>query len=319
MAECAFFEDHELFFSITDKKGVIKSFNQVFVRVSEFKESELINKPHNIIRHPDMPKVVFKVLWDFIQDGRSIAAIVKNKSKSGKYYWVLAMAFPIAEGYLSIRLKPSDEICTLLEGLYGTLKSKEIGHSNLPEVQEILGKTLVTLGFKDYQDFMENLLFQELTKRDARLKEKGMDLTSVMSAADGSSSSLITEIKDSFDLMVGIETMLNNFSEQVKNIFAESRKVKFLTTNMSISTERLKEQGAVLSIISIKFGDISNEIRQGVTKINNQFSKFREILSRTIDSSDMFEYFYDDLVTNLLSVFTITYPKCIRAIKKVVL
>ena len=127
---------------------------------------------------------------------------------------------------------------------------------------------------------MENLLFQELLNRDVRLKEKGVDLTNMMADDSNSSSALIKEIKDGFDLMIGIEKMIDSFSSQVKIIFTESRKVKFLTTNMSISTERLKDQGAVLSVISIKFGDISNEIRQGVTKVNNQFSKFREILSQ---------------------------------------
>jgi aerotaxis receptor len=80
------FHISELFFSKTDKRGVIKSGNNVFVRVSEFDEVDLLEKPHNIIRHPDMPRTVFKLLWDTIQGGNPIGAYVKNKSKSGAYY-----------------------------------------------------------------------------------------------------------------------------------------------------------------------------------------------------------------------------------------
>ena len=75
--------------SKTDPKGIIEYGNEYFVEISGYRESELVGKPHNIIRHPDMPKVVFKLLWDRIQNRKNIFAIVKNLSKSGRYYWVI--------------------------------------------------------------------------------------------------------------------------------------------------------------------------------------------------------------------------------------
>jgi hypothetical protein len=75
--------------SKTDAKGIIEYGNEYFVEISGYKESELVGKPHNIIRHPDMPKVVFKLMWDRIQQQKNIFALVKNLSKSGRYYWVL--------------------------------------------------------------------------------------------------------------------------------------------------------------------------------------------------------------------------------------
>lgn len=101
------FKLDELFFSKTDKKGHIQASNSVFIRVSEFLEEELLYRPHNIVRHQDMPKTVFKPLWSFLLGDKAIAAYVKNKSKSGKHYWVFAMAFPMKDGFLSIRLKPT--------------------------------------------------------------------------------------------------------------------------------------------------------------------------------------------------------------------
>lgn len=75
--------------SKTDEKGVITYGNDYFVEISGYTEAELIGKPHNLIRHPDMPKVVFKLLWDRIQSGQQIMALVKNLAKDGRYYWVV--------------------------------------------------------------------------------------------------------------------------------------------------------------------------------------------------------------------------------------
>ncbi|MDK2773052.1 MAG: PAS domain-containing protein, partial [Flavobacterium sp.] len=75
--------------SKTDKFGTIEYANDVFVDVCGYEDYELDGKPHNIIRHPDMPKVVFKVLWDNLKQGNNFHAIVKNLAKSGRYYWVV--------------------------------------------------------------------------------------------------------------------------------------------------------------------------------------------------------------------------------------
>lgn len=75
--------------SKTDPKGIIEYGNDYFVEISGYSEAELIGKPHNIIRHPDMPKVVFKMMWDRINRGKNIMAVVKNLAKDGSYYWVV--------------------------------------------------------------------------------------------------------------------------------------------------------------------------------------------------------------------------------------
>ena len=75
--------------SKTDAKGTIEYVNQVFIDVCGYSEGELIGKPHNVIRPPDMPKTIFKILWDNIQKGINFHAIVKNMAKSGEYYWVI--------------------------------------------------------------------------------------------------------------------------------------------------------------------------------------------------------------------------------------
>lgn len=75
--------------SKTDLKGIIEYGNDYFVEISGYKEYELIGKPHNMIRHPDMPRIAFKMMWDRIKNGENFMALVKNLAKDGRYYWVL--------------------------------------------------------------------------------------------------------------------------------------------------------------------------------------------------------------------------------------
>ena len=75
--------------SKTDPKGIIEYGNDYFVEISGYSEAELIGQPHSIIRHPDMPKIVFKMMWDRINKAQNIMAIVKNLAKDGSFYWVI--------------------------------------------------------------------------------------------------------------------------------------------------------------------------------------------------------------------------------------
>ena len=75
--------------SKTDAKGIITYANDYFVEICGYTEKELLSQPHNIVRHPDMPKVAFKLMWDRIKQGKNFIAIVKNLAKDGSYYWVV--------------------------------------------------------------------------------------------------------------------------------------------------------------------------------------------------------------------------------------
>jgi len=81
--------------SSTDTKGLITDVNDYFVEISGYSKDELIGKPHNIIRHPDMPKVVFKLMWEQLKNGHDILALVKNLAKDGRYYWIFTSFEPV--------------------------------------------------------------------------------------------------------------------------------------------------------------------------------------------------------------------------------
>ncbi len=83
-------DPYKTIMSKTDKKGIIEYANDYFMEISGYKEWELMGQPHNILRHPDMPKIVFKLLWDKLKYGEPMIAVVKNLAKDGRYYWVVA-------------------------------------------------------------------------------------------------------------------------------------------------------------------------------------------------------------------------------------
>ena len=110
--------------SKTDLKGRLTYVNQIFMDMADYTEEELLGKPHNIIRHPDMPKAVFKLLWDMVQSKEEIFAYVINKTKKGDDYWVYANVTASLDergniiGYYSVRRKPNPEALELIKPLY---------------------------------------------------------------------------------------------------------------------------------------------------------------------------------------------------------
>jgi aerotaxis receptor len=114
--------------SRTDPAGRITFANHVFVNVSGFTEEELLGAPHNIVRHPHMPAQAFANLWATIKSGRPWDGLVKNRTKTGNYYWVRANVTPVIEndqvtGYISIRSKPTREAVAAAEQAYSALRN----------------------------------------------------------------------------------------------------------------------------------------------------------------------------------------------------
>lgn len=120
------YPDGKLIVSTTDPEGIITHVNQSFIEMSGYSEDELINAPHSILRHPDMPSAAFKDLWDTVQKGNKWQGFVKNLRKDGGYYWVKATVIPNVRqgkvvGYTSVRRKPSRTKVEECIKLYPTL------------------------------------------------------------------------------------------------------------------------------------------------------------------------------------------------------
>ena len=119
-------DDTTILVSETDANGRIVFADETFVNVSGYSFDELIGKPHSVIRHPDMPKAAFKTLWETIKKGDVWQGFVKNRSKSGKYYWVYATVFPFGKDhYLSVRKKAAPQEIEKYEALYKKMRAEE--------------------------------------------------------------------------------------------------------------------------------------------------------------------------------------------------
>ena len=125
----------ELIVTKTDLRGVLTYTNDVFLRVSAYPETEMLAQPHNMIRHPDMPRCVFKLLWDRLQSGKEIFAYVVNLAGDGAHYWVLAHVTPSfdsrgkAVGYHSSRRMPCPKALGAVRPLYASLVAEERKHA----------------------------------------------------------------------------------------------------------------------------------------------------------------------------------------------
>ncbi len=114
--------------SETDETGKITFCNDYFIEVCGYTQEELIGKAHNIIRHPDMPKIVFKLLWETISQGKNINAVVKNLAKDGRYYWIFTEFESRRDtdtgkiiGYHAARKKISKHVIEVISNLYAQL------------------------------------------------------------------------------------------------------------------------------------------------------------------------------------------------------
>ena len=123
-------KDDQYLISKTDLKGRITYCNPAFVEISGFERDELIGKPHNVIRHPDMPELAFKDLWDTVQAKKPWSGLVKNRRKDGGFYWVLANVTPIFQnnevtGYASVRIKAEPEAIARADAFYRQINNGE--------------------------------------------------------------------------------------------------------------------------------------------------------------------------------------------------
>lgn len=241
------FELSELFYSRTNNRGIIKTGNAVFQRVSGFSWGELLGAPHRVVRHPDTPKAVFHLLWTTIQRGEPLVAYVKNKTAAGGYYWVLATVLPLKDGYLSIRIKPSSAFFDTVRQEYTAIVAAERSAGVPAEVSATnLLDRLKALGFEDYHAFMMHALLQEYGARDRAIKQ-----------ANGPILAEIEKIRSSLAFLT---------TEQ-DHLLKEFDRLRDLPTNMRIIASRLEPSGGPVSAISENYKITSTELALAIQAV----------------------------------------------------
>lgn len=134
-------DSQDIIVSKTDLSGRITYANRAFMRIANFPEKAILNIQHNVVRHPDMPRGAFKLLWDTLKSEREFFGYVKNMTADGDHYWVFANVTPDYDaqgkviGYFSVRRKPKSAAVQVMEGIYREMLEVErnAGPANAPE------------------------------------------------------------------------------------------------------------------------------------------------------------------------------------------
>lgn len=157
--------DNDFIVSKTNPKGQLTYGNEIFIEFSGYPESELLGIQHNIIRHPDMPRAVFKLLWDTLKSGNEFNGYVKNMSRDGSFYWVFANVTPSYTadgsllGYYSVRRKPRKDAQDFMQNVYRDMLAveKQSSTQNAIEASTKLLTDLLNSKEVSYEEFILKL------------------------------------------------------------------------------------------------------------------------------------------------------------------
>lgn len=153
-------DENELFFSITNTRGMIQLVNNTFCQIAGYSIEELKGAPHNIVRHPDMPKILFHLMWETIKTGEPFGCYIKNLTSDGRYYWVYAFIIPVEDLYLSIRICPRVQNIQSIERLYQRLSNIE--KNSFSDAEKELNHWLLARDFISYHSWASSCLAAEI-------------------------------------------------------------------------------------------------------------------------------------------------------------
>ncbi|MGB1033904.1 MAG: PAS domain S-box protein [Primorskyibacter sp.] len=249
----------ETFFSRTDERGIIRAGNGVFRRVSGYDWDGLLNAPHKLVRHADMPKGVFHMMWRDIQKGRVVAAYVKNKSRDGRFYWVLSVISPVEGGYMSVRIKPTSAIHQRVITLYEDLLAAEAEGMTPEQSAAHLLTLLEQDGFANYEVFQSLALMTEVVERAKRTERA------------------VESWQSRFRLM---SDSIIQIQQETEEMLAAFRSIRTVPMNMRILASRLENAGGPISAISVNYGAMLDEMTTWVQNFsrgeNSPFARIRD-------------------------------------------
>lgn len=305
------FDINELFFSITDLESTILSGNEVFIRISGYTREETIGQYHNIVRHPDMSRIFFKVIWATIQDSKPIAGYVKNRTKTGEYYWVFAALFPLRDRYVSIRIKPTSKFFTIAQEMYPLFLEAET-RGGMEESAKLVPVVLHQLGYSDYNHFMSDALLEELKGRKnvisfepphSSAERSALPLFQHLRTVYGYTKELMEKYDGWFDKIDMFIHVRSVFEEKSLILRQVAREVVFLSLNASVSSYKVENGGETFGILARDVRTNAKENDELIAKIDCLVQELSESLSALVFSvsgirlqSEMLTYFISELL-----------------------
>jgi aerotaxis receptor len=312
----------ELFFSATDRKGIIRAGNDVFVRVSAYERAELIGRPHNIIRHMGTPRCVFRLLWDYLERGEPIAAYVKNRAKDGGFYWVLAVVVPAGDGYLSVRIKPGSEVFAVVKAIYAELRAEERrieGPSGHDRKQAIVASTamltdlLAAKGFENYDAFMRYALAEELRLRHLSLGHtrpysealevaQGRGYRGELRRLSDACAAVHEFLCDLFAELDEYERLNTSLAEKARFVLDLADDVRLFALNAMIAADRLGADGMALGAVarlvgasSSATGALTRSTAEGIARAIEVLHELEFQISIATVQSEMAMFFAEEM------------------------
>ena len=242
----------DLIFSRTDDRGVIQSGNDVFQQVSLYSWDRLVGAPHKIIRHGDMPKGVFYMLWETIKAGEPMGAYVQNLAEDGTSYWVFSTVLPLEDGYISLRLKPSGKFFTQIIPVYETVRAAERAGQLTPQQSaEKIVEAVRSLGFADYPEFMSFALRDEAWSRDGLLhRSRGA-------------------IRDNLAEMFRDIREMEQRAIKVEETFRKTHQIPY---NMRLQAGRLEGSDGPISVISSNHRQMTQSLEENLKRFTTDSS-----------------------------------------------
>ena len=288
------FRIQDLIFSTTDKKGFIRSTNDVFLTMARYSVKDVLGKPHNLVRHPDMPRCVFDLYWDYLKRGEAIGAYVTNMASDGAYYRVYTLATPLQDGYLAIRFKTTSKYQKIVNDLYKQLCAYESemlakGISNtecISASSQMLNEKLRELGFSNYNAFMIATLEEEMRRRDEILKRERAasewkDTATETPPSEVSATSLIARAVSHltrangvagslFERVGSLLSLQDKLNENAHAITSVSQMFEMSSINVSLEASRIGTQARCLSVIANHLGESSQKVCEIADSMRNQ-------------------------------------------------
>lgn len=262
--------------SRTDMKGRISYVSQDFANISGFSEEEMLGEPHNLIRHPDVPSEIFREMWEMIQDGNPWSGIIKNRAKSGDYYWVDATVTPVMNegvisGYMSVRKKATEDQIRRAEILFSQLKNTKSFLWKLKEGIQILFKKL---GLSGKIIVYALLVFVPLLFANFEWIRNGMIVLPMLGVSCGS---------------VGILFLINtilNYRKEIREIISIQKEI--VSGNFLMEIPEKKGNSEIFEIrSSLRVFVIS--IWGLLVQIKENFEKNQELYQYLSQSSEQFQ------------------------------
>ena len=260
----------------------------MFSRVSGYRLEELVGQPHNVIRHPEMPRAAFRLVWDYLKHSRRVAALVKNLASDGCHYWVVAMLVPARDGFLSIRFKPTGPRRDAIVPVYAAMLAEEeriLADGGEPAkamdaATEILLHAVRGWGFPDYDAFMRALLCEELKSRDAVLAAERCSVVPALEQPDGEAGDLaraslralqrdalasyreLSRLFTRLDEFVALKETLERQASFVENL---TRELRLAAMNASLASSRAGSEAQTLGVVSFCMGQGATEVGGAVS------------------------------------------------------